>query len=493
LFSRPFYEALVGRTFDDDIAAARHWIRHGSRLHLPPHPGIPFSSLPRWLRRAMRERPGQVFGPVVRWAHSATSPARQATTAELDAARTFGEQKATLRPRVFAQWDDAAEAGWIAEQRLAARAQRVRSRVSVVMPVRNRAAIVGEAIESVRRQTYGDWELLVVDDGSTDDTRERVAEYVAADPRIRLLTQHAQGVSAARNRALEEAAGDVVAFLDSDNQWRPHFLELTVGVLDRSGALAVHTAARLIGVQGEVSYRAFDGGLAELSEYNHIDLNVLVVRTEAARAAGGFDTALKRWVDHDFALALAKRYGPPILLPFVGCDYADSREGTDRITTSESNDWQYAVLGKHRIDWDALGKSHAGRRPDAVSVVLAVLGEPVDLPELIATAPPVASEIVVVMSGTPLEDWLSVARLVQDDPRLRPIRLARPLPAGLALNQGVAATTGGRLHFPQVAAVAGVPCAPVSLADWSEAGGFPHAGGFAECAVALAAMGGNSA
>ncbi len=89
--------------------------------------------------------------------------------------------------------------------------------VSVIIPTYNRARLLPRALDSVFAQTCPDFELLVVDDGSTDDTRSVIARY--ADPRVRYLPQKNGGVSAARNRGLREARGEFVAFLDSDDEW----------------------------------------------------------------------------------------------------------------------------------------------------------------------------------------------------------------------------------------------------------------------------------
>ena len=88
--------------------------------------------------------------------------------------------------------------------------------VSVIIPTYNRAHLVGEAIDSVLSQTYDDLELIVVDDGSQDGTRDVVAAYGS---RLTYLHQEHRGVSAARNRGIEEARGNYLSFLDSDDLW----------------------------------------------------------------------------------------------------------------------------------------------------------------------------------------------------------------------------------------------------------------------------------
>ena len=100
--------------------------------------------------------------------------------------------------------------------------------VSIVLPTYNRADVIGRAIASVRAQTLADWELLIVDDGSTDGTPDVVA---GLDDRIHLLRQDNAGTYVARNNGLARARGRYITFLDSDDEWLPHFLELTVGFL----------------------------------------------------------------------------------------------------------------------------------------------------------------------------------------------------------------------------------------------------------------------
>jgi len=112
--------------------------------------------------------------------------------------------------------------------------------VTAAIPTYNRARFVGEAIESVLAQTFTDYELVVVDDGSTDGTRDVVARY---GDRVRYVRQENAGRSAARNRLLEEARGRYVSFLDSDDRWLTHKLEAHVPLLearDRIGMVHGH-------------------------------------------------------------------------------------------------------------------------------------------------------------------------------------------------------------------------------------------------------------
>lgn len=103
--------------------------------------------------------------------------------------------------------------------------------VSIVLPAFNAAAVIGEAIDSVLAQTYPHWELLIIDDGSTDDTMAVVHSY--EDRRILLLRQTNQGVSIARNRGLDVASGEFITFLDADDALPPRSLESRVHLLQR--------------------------------------------------------------------------------------------------------------------------------------------------------------------------------------------------------------------------------------------------------------------
>src|SRR5262245_4502278 len=107
--------------------------------------------------------------------------------------------------------------------------------VSVVIPAHNAAATIGETLLSVRSQTHRMLEILVIDDGSTDGTADIARDHAALDSRIRLVRQKNGGVAAARNRGIEEAAADLVAFVDADDLWAPDKIEKQIAVLRKEG------------------------------------------------------------------------------------------------------------------------------------------------------------------------------------------------------------------------------------------------------------------
>lgn len=108
--------------------------------------------------------------------------------------------------------------------------------VSIIMPAYNSARFIAEAMDSVLSQTMQEWELLVVDDHSSDETTDIVSRYIEADSRIRLLsTPTNQGSGVARNIGIRAARGRYIAFLDSDDWWYPHKLEHQISWMQRYG------------------------------------------------------------------------------------------------------------------------------------------------------------------------------------------------------------------------------------------------------------------
>lgn len=145
--------------------------------------------------------------------------------------------------------------------------------VSIVTPAYKAAAYVTETIRSVQAQTYGNWEMLIVEDGSPDDTWKVVAEQAAADPRVRLIRQDNAGPAMARQKALDHAKGRYIAFLDSDDLWVPEKLDRQLAFMRERGAAFSFTAfrritadggatGRLIEVPAEMTYRRLLGNTA---------------------------------------------------------------------------------------------------------------------------------------------------------------------------------------------------------------------------------------
>jgi len=124
--------------------------------------------------------------------------------------------------------------------------------VSIVMPAYNCGKYVVEAINSVLAQTYRNWELLVLDDGSKDNTLRIIEEFSQKDSRIKAVPNGKNmGVSATRNRGIELASGEWIAFLDSDDMWKPEKLEKQFEIVEKEAAEFLFTGSSYINEEGE--------------------------------------------------------------------------------------------------------------------------------------------------------------------------------------------------------------------------------------------------
>jgi glycosyltransferase involved in cell wall biosynthesis len=320
--------------------------------------------------------------------------------------------------------------------------------VSIILPTRDRAAVLPTAIASIGAQTYDHWELLIVDDGSTDDTASVVDAFLA-DPRMRPLRSEGKGVAAARNAAMAQAKGQLFAYLDSDNSWQPEFLEVAASRLLEQNLDLVYSAletrdgwrTRFVGA---------DFDYADLSHRNFIDINVMIHRRELYDRRGGCDETLKRMSDWDLVLRYA-RDARVAYAPFIGCVYDGRLTRPDRITVSEPVSWAFVVLGKHHLDWPRLQSDVAARDRDLVSVVIPVHGRQdltaaclASLHESEAGCP---FELVLVDNGSDSETAALLDRWVAAHPNARLVRNWENLNFALGCNLGFAAARGGIVVF----------------------------------------------
>lgn len=183
--------------------------------------------------------------------------------------------------------------------------------ISIVMPARNAAPWIGDTLRSVVGQSLADWECIVADDGSTDGTAALAAAF--ADPRITVLTLDGGGVSAARNAALGQARGELVAFLDADDLWDPQALRLLSAPLlaDPEPVLAWADFVRFedgtcreLPLPGTRLWMTGDAWADTLVD-SFIAFGAFIVRAEAAKAVG-FDTTLRIGEDRDWLLRVLK-------------------------------------------------------------------------------------------------------------------------------------------------------------------------------------------
>lgn len=209
--------------------------------------------------------------------------------------------------------------------------------ISIVMPCFNCAAHVAASIGSVLAQTFADWELIVVDDGSTDAS----ASIVAAidDPRVRLIRQANSGVSAARNLALRETGGEFIAFLDADDTWAPTFLAKMTTALDaQTHAVLAYCGWQNLGLPGErgapfvpPDYET-PAKLETLFASCRWPVHAALTRSAAIVAAGGFNPRYANAEDYALWLEVAGA-APIVRVPEVLAFYrfhADSQASGNR-------------------------------------------------------------------------------------------------------------------------------------------------------------------
>jgi glycosyltransferase involved in cell wall biosynthesis len=194
-------------------------------------------------------------------------------------------------------------------------------RVSVILPAYNREALVARAIDSVLAQTYGDYELIIVDDASKDGTRA-VLERYRRHPKVRLILSDVnRGGSGARNLGIEAATGELIAFQDSDDVWLPHKLAAQVAALDANPQAGLCYCGSLFSSPERTYYipepvfARLEGDMsAEILRRNTTSTQVLVMRRAVLDKAGHFDATLKRFQDWDLMIRVAQET-PFVFLP----------------------------------------------------------------------------------------------------------------------------------------------------------------------------------
>ncbi len=185
--------------------------------------------------------------------------------------------------------------------------------ISVVIPTYNRADMIGSAIESVQRQTFEDWELIIVDDASTDHTGDAIQKYLAGDSRIRCLRQATnRGGNAARNRGITESVGRFVAFLDDDDTWKPEKLHLQNRYFTaRPGVGLVYCGFRYVDFNSKRAIREIKplhqgNVLNAILRNNILGSPTPLIKRECFEQAGLFDEDFTSCQDWDMWIRVAR-------------------------------------------------------------------------------------------------------------------------------------------------------------------------------------------
>jgi len=255
-------------------------------------------------------------------------------------------------------------------------------KVSVILPTYNRAAYVGDAVESVLQQTSDDLELIIVDDGSHDATEDAVAPFLA-DARVRYIRQNNAGVAAARNHGLEKATGECIAFIDSDDIWNKDKLKIQLAVLDAVPSASIvcsdfsarnshtyidHSHLRTyftvldtyhlaygdvfphvlpVVTTGTLGLREYEpvywGNIYETMLFGNIILtSTTLFRRDVFEQTGFFDRSYRIMEDYDLFLKLTKKYDVALVdKPLVTYRYNENQI---------SGDWNFGNLCDRLID-----------------------------------------------------------------------------------------------------------------------------------------------
>ncbi|HEY40915.1 MAG TPA: glycosyltransferase [Dehalococcoidia bacterium] len=217
-------------------------------------------------------------------------------------------------------------------------------KVSVVITTYNYRRFLAEAIQSVLEQTFTDFELIIVDDGSTDNTREAVDNF--KDQRIKYIYQEHRGGNVARNVGLSISTGKYIAFLDADDIWLPEKLEMQVSLLDSSPdvALVCSDFYRFDDQSGTILNRAWENRQVDpkralnllLSESAFAVTSTVLIRTDVITEVGGWDESLNIGQDWELFVRIARNFAfEAIHTPLVKKRQHDARL---------SSDWEFRYL-----------------------------------------------------------------------------------------------------------------------------------------------------
>lgn len=192
-------------------------------------------------------------------------------------------------------------------------------KISVVIPAFNAGSLLGEAIESVLAQSYPVSEIIIVDDGSTDNTKEVVSQYVQRTTHdVKYIYQPNKGPAAARNKGIKKAGGDYIAFLDSDDLWLPEKIEKEMALFKGSNYGMVYCDMSHV-VDGKIIYKSYlkerrykyagSGNIyGNLLQENFIFTPTVIVKKEVLEKVGYFDETYRICEDYKMWLSIARNY-----------------------------------------------------------------------------------------------------------------------------------------------------------------------------------------
>lgn len=227
-------------------------------------------------------------------------------------------------------------------------------KVSIIMPTFNRKNIISDAISSVLNQSFKNFELIIVDDGSTDGTeqflKDKFSTYFNIN-KIKFFRLNHMGVSGARNFGLKNADGDIIAYLDSDNQWNSKYLSVMIQNLDSGDYDSAYCGIKVNNrVNKKVYFLNHEFNRKKLIRENFIDLNSFIHTKRLYDLYGGFDEELTRLVDWDLIIRYTYK-NPPIHVKDVLVNYIiDSKFDNITVTVPLEDNMKFI----RRKYWDEL-------------------------------------------------------------------------------------------------------------------------------------------
>ncbi|MCG9973023.1 glycosyltransferase family 2 protein [Christiangramia crocea] len=224
-------------------------------------------------------------------------------------------------------------------------------KVSIIVPCYNHSRYLGEALESVLKQVYSNWECIIVDDGSTDNTEEIVRKFVTEDSRFQYFYKENQGLSSARNFGINKCEGSIILPLDADDKISVDYIENAITAFkDNPSIKVVYCLAEKFGKEsGLWALKPFS--LFNLSRMNMIFCSALFRKVEWEKA-GGYDLNMKYgWEDWDFWISILKNGGSVKRLDFVGFYYRISDKNMHRMMTRDQYDYLYEYLSVKHADF----------------------------------------------------------------------------------------------------------------------------------------------
>lgn len=220
--------------------------------------------------------------------------------------------------------------------------------ISVVIPLYNKAHTIVNTLRSVVNQTYRDFEIVIIDDGSTDNSVEIIQKNFH-DPRFRIISQTNAGVSSARNRGVSEATGEYIAFLDGDDEWHPEYLEyICKGIARYPGAGMLCTGGLGTSIlSSRISYSVAKKYIGKITKLNFFENPAVlshtsrtVVKKKVFMAAGGFPIKMRCCEDY----ALTQKIGLISEFVYIGLPLSKYVGGVSGQITSADQETRYLLL-----------------------------------------------------------------------------------------------------------------------------------------------------